>query len=295
MGHRNCNRIGRKSRSWAGLILVSALLVMILLVGCSSGGDDDGDNQDACAMINLPSRGYKIINSETCGGLNQAAVVRVAVVFRRPDGVFASPVCTGTMISNDDVLTATHCVDMFDFAGYPVVGAGIIIGDRNDERFIEAVGVHQAPGFSFNGERTFNDAAVISLAQSPGLNVLPILASSEPSEGEAVYVYGYGKREEGTESEEDLFFDLQGGRMTLGSVTPNHYFVRYDGSGVNVCNGDSGGPMVYIDNGVPAIVGVVSQGSVEGCRSGDVTTFTNVTSSGLLGWLSSVVPDLAVH
>ena len=83
--------------------------------------------------------------------------------------------------------------------------------------------------------------------------------------------------------------------MLIQNVTPNHIFVSYDGSGTNVCNGDSGGPMVIPVGGVPTIIGVVSQGTTIGCTAGDITTFTNLQDPAVLNWLVETVPDVAVY
>jgi S1-C subfamily serine protease len=70
--------------------------------------------------------------------------------------------------------------------------------------------------------------------------------------------------------------------MVVGDVTQNHIFSAFDGSGVNVCFGDSGGPML---NSSGDVVGIVSAGSNESCDQGDVTTFTNLNGSKIRDWL----------
>ena len=53
--------------------------------------------------------------------------------------------------------------------------------------------------------------------------------------------------------------------------------------------------MILLVDGIPTLIGVVSQGSVPGCRSGDITTFTNMQNSDLLAWLAGSVPDAAAY
>lgn len=102
-------------------------------------------------------------------------------------------------------------------------------------------------------------------------------------------MYGYGIREQNdTKGESADFTLLEAGVMNIAEVTLNHLFVLFSGGGVNVCNGDSGGPLMVKANGSLAIAGVVSQGSVEGCVSGDVTTFTNLQSPTMQQWLTSL-------
>lgn len=52
------------------------------------------------------------------------------------------------------------------------------------------------------------------------------------------------------------------------------------------CLGDSGGPMVIYENGVPTIIGVTSFISSRGCGAGDPTGFTRV--SRFLTWINAV-------
>ncbi|NLF25304.1 MAG: trypsin-like serine protease, partial [Deltaproteobacteria bacterium] len=106
--------------------------------------------------------------------------------------------------------------------------------------------------------------------------------------GEPGFVYGYGVRKPGEDAD---FFTLEAGTMTVKNVTPNHIFVEFSGSGVNVCNGDSGGPLIVEVDGQPATAGVVSQGTTEQCTAGDVTTFTNLQSPNVLQWLVNMVPN----
>jgi secreted trypsin-like serine protease len=79
----------------------------------------------------------------------------------------------------------------------------------------------------------------------------------------------------------------------------NYIVVRWDGeNGVNVCNGDSGGPALYTFNDgnsvVTGIAALTSFGSVAGCASGDTTSMTNLSKPSVLNFITSRVPGVVV-
>lgn len=272
--------------------LRNTILVALTVLATACGGDDDDNNSGgggdnggsrdvaACNLIGLQT---KVIGGTTCTNTLQSSVVRLASV--NAAGELTSIFCTGTMIAPATVLTATHCLEAV------AKGSVVIAGDPGNVRAAAPVRISMAPGYSISNNRLFNDAALVFLDRDLGVPVMPVLLSRAAEKEETGYVYGYGRTVIGNGENPEQGIELQGGEMTVGDVTENHIFVAFNG-GVNVCNGDSGGPLIISVNGQPAVAGVVSQGSEAGCDIGDVTTFTNLQSSTVLDWLTTNAPNI---
>jgi secreted trypsin-like serine protease len=273
-------------------IAIGVVASVVLCAGCGGGSGDDttGNDAKACNLIGLQPRSEKVINGTTCRDPQGSAIVRLVTV--DGEGRITSTFCTGSVIEPTKVLTAGHCIGAFD----PNQAVGVLTGQGPNFEGAYAVTYSLAPGYNeSSGEAIFNDAMVLTLQTPLNVPILPVLISRAVNVDETGYVYGYGRTVQGDGPDPDQGLELQAGRMTVRNVTPNHIFVRFDGDGVNVCNGDSGGPLIVEVGGQPAIAGVVSTGSVAGCRAGDTTLYTNLQSESLLTWLASKAPNAIVR
>ena len=243
------------------------LTLALLSVGCGSApetGPAEGKILDGTAL--LP------------GTSPQMVQVRVL----QPDGL--TSLCSGVAIGPSEILTAGHCFRN---------GVLTTVIARDDGSILPAAKINVHPEYieSDIAGAIFNDVAVVTTASPHGLPTLPLLAplSAQPTSGEFVAVYGYGR------SDVDEIGSLHMGTIKLDTVTPNHLLTVYTGDGSNPCFGDSGGPAVRFDAlGVPAIVGIVSTGSATDCGAGDLTLYTNVQSDAVINFLLGLVPGLAL-
>lgn len=191
--------------------------------------------------------------------------------------------CSGVAIAPGTVLTAAHCFTS-DIASNRLIAAGVSYP-------VDEIVMH--PGFYASSEVSafFNDVAIV---RSKVLNIptLPILTSLPLVDGEKLALYGSGIDENGN------FGNLKNGSTSLAFVTENHLFSQpYDGSGVNACSGDSGGPAIlgFTDlagNFSVGIVGIISSGTVENCGEGDTTLFANLQNKDILSFIAAAAPGV---
>jgi len=276
-----------------GVMRVCVVLSVFVLGACGGGGGSDsggsggGLSTNACSAAGLNA---KIINGTEC---DQTGSPIVSINLYLDDG--STALCSGTMVQSKYVLTAGHCFlpgQTTPGEGSPVYGASIVSGGR--EIFASTVFIHPEYFSSNSDGAVFNDVAVLQLTASPNLPTLPLLVSTKAAPGSTIAILGYGLDENGGVGV------LRSGEMAVSTVTPNHIFSEFDGSGSNTCNGDSGGPALLRFNdaaGSPAsgIVGITSTGSNENCSAGDVSLFANTQEEPILSFIKRVVPGVAVR
>ncbi len=202
----------------------------------------------------------------------------VQLVLRHSDGTEAF--CSGSVIGERSVLTATHCF----------LQEGIVSGA------IRAQGVEYpiaelaaAPNFFISETAVFNDAAIVKTAQPLGLPALPILVSAPLTSQQPLWIYGYGLDRDGT------FGVLRNGMIHPEVVTPNHVIDFVDG-GQNTCAGDSGGAVVAaltLGDGRQAVglVGITSSGDGGSCTDRETAYYINLQNAELIRFIAAEAPD----
>ncbi len=278
----------------------SASALCLLCLAASSGCSGDKISSDESGSVTpLSSPPHRIINGTPAIGRAFDPVVRI--------DISSSGLCSGTVIADEWVLTAAHCVFVKNCV-YLENGQrmGCELLDRPEAFTIsvretsrralqvrKASEVHPYPGYDDYG--LIGDLALLRL-ESPFDNLTPIPAlSDEPGLAwtaadvgiGATYV-GFGLNENGmsgtrlTTSNQVDEVCLRDGQACAPFANPGTVCEQSNGS--LTCNGDSGGPLLIERNGVTYVGAVTSYGD-EQCASYGCSTAVSVYA----GWIAETL------
>ena len=257
--------------------LYSTLLTLALLtsftIGCADMeefGDDDISNTE-----------------KVLGGKNAKAPAWMVSILRNGDIH-----CGGTLIHKDWVITAAHCVDVFDKSELTVcVGKSKLSKCRGkDKSAISQVKYHQR--FDRGNLRGGHDIAVLKLERSfPNRNLSPLARrDDEPASGRKVRALGWGVSDYSkADATPNRLQRIDLPFLSNADCSPiwgglDQTLICIDTRGEagqiakkSVCNGDSGGPIHF--NGIQ--VGLTSFGSINDqrqCTADGPNVFTRISS-----------------
>lgn len=218
----------------------------------------------------------------------------VYLTIRNSGGTFS---CGGSLISEEWVLSAAHCLDPGSTVTVSVGVFDLRETARRNRFDAESIFVHP----SYRNVSTGFDIALIKLDRAVPTSLvsryakLPSVSlnNSEVGTGDTLKTMGWGRTSEGGSSPNIL-------RQVLVPVVSEATCERAYGSinnttqvcagfpagGRDSCQGDSGGPLLFSRNGDDYVAGIVSYG--QGCaRPNAPGVYTR--TSGYLSWIDSIV------
>lgn len=206
--------------------------------------------------------------------------------------------CGGSLIADEWVLTAAHCVT----ASSPTGGFSKIVAGRHNLTTTAGETLQVKKAFrhpSFSSSTLDNDIALIQLATKstmPTVNLVDAVQAASVVAPSVTTVVGWGAISESGSSSNVLrqvdvpIIDLATCKSysSYSRVTNNQFCAGFPTGGKDSCQGDSGGPLFATLNGQKTQVGVVSWGI--GCaRAEQPGVYTRV--SNYLGWIAEKTDD----
>ena len=245
-----------------------------------------------------------IINGQdaTTGDFVSKSVVAFQMVEVLPDGSSVFHKASGTVVSKRIILTAAHVVYYYlqnlssleiIFELSPEWGAD----SAGQKRFaVSHAVVH--PAFKMTATGTANDLALVELSDDIPTGYLPIPVagpnSTMPKIGELGLVAGFGTDTDGLPKDgfrlrftSRPLLEIDGTSMI---DAPKFWYEQSTGG---FCGGDSGGPAIFNDRGIPSIYGVVAHVTYNSSGQGFCLTkgaFTNVVPFN--AWIKATMAEI---
>jgi len=195
--------------------------------------------------------------------------------------------CGGSIISNDYIMCAGHCLHDAKFVQV-VVGAHNISADEPTQQTYNSTDffTHE----NYTSLTVHNDISMIKLPESLVFNdyiqpvCLPTAGEEDLGPGITVTPSGWGLTSDSAIRIADEVHKVDVPTITTevcaetyGNLIVTDNLICIDGAGGHgTCNGDSGGPLNYKTNGITETRGITSFGSSAGCESGAPDAFTRV-------------------
>lgn len=201
-----------------------------------------------------------------------------------------SYLCSGTIIAPDIVMTAAHCLVKADrVLVYTQDGPRLSVAFKSHEEYRSRTLTAGFLGFGVRTDGTRNDIGLIRLHQDVPLNLVARLPfrALQAGEGIDVVIAGFGRTSLDENIDSSGVLTMAPARAELKILTTELTEAQLGITGRQLCNGDSGGPIYAVLDGIYSVIGVESYG-VDGCVGEDRA----VSVAHKLGWLMQTIKTL---
>jgi len=263
-------------------IFKAFMVLALILLFCTSCEDSSNPlaNEEPCC-VNPPYHETMSMEQHTMmpGELPQPMIVGGTpvnpacpnckydfMVSLQTDGWFGGHFCGGSLVREDWVVTAAHCVQGTSPSSIEVViGLHNVNGTNGSQtRDVDQIIIHP----QYSGNSLNNDYALLRLS-SPITDFEPIQLCTDTAHDEEPVMsttMGWGATSSGGSSsnillEVDVPIDDSCGGYSNSDITNNMICAGYSSGGYDSCQGDSGGPLIMTnDDGEYELIGIVSWG-----------------------------------